>query len=432
MRSSILALHRSAGNRAVAGLLQRKVGWTDASQQGNKWNADEHAVGKVRRIPLEGLAEGTDASVKGAKGRMIPELSSEGATGKAIVLVPAALDATKSIEVMVFLHGWTEGRHRPYAGFRELVDPKPSTDKLSDALKERLPRLRQGIDSTDTAPVRDVALDQAEQQLEESGQKQLVIVLPQGGLKSQFGKEGTKDFDAGPYVTEIVTRLKTEKRWKDDKGQVIDAAPSVTRVVMAGHSGAGAALSHMADEAVKAQKGVKPKKGEPPAKSSALTGDLVLYDAINGSELGSFQRWATMRLNEDLAVLTSSQTDAEKLAYLKSAPKLRGYTTGLYLSAYIELDDWIAAWFARNRRKLGAWEPCLRANFTLDFLDVDHEELMRGSKAGPPRAAGTGNILDAIKGLHAPAWSSPGACPPVPKSLRVRSVAIKKAAAAGK
>ena len=151
---------------------------------------DERAVGKVRRIPLEGLAEGTDANVRGAGGRKIPELSSEGATGKAIVLVPAALDATGSIEVVVFLHGFTEGRFRPYAGWRQLVDPKPKTSDLSAELQERLPRLRQGIDATDTAPVRDVALDQVEQQLEESGQTQLVIVLPQGGLKSQFGKEG--------------------------------------------------------------------------------------------------------------------------------------------------------------------------------------------------------------------------------------------------
>ena len=38
----------------MAGLLQRGVGWTDASQQGHAWNAGERAVGKVRRIPLEG------------------------------------------------------------------------------------------------------------------------------------------------------------------------------------------------------------------------------------------------------------------------------------------------------------------------------------------------------------------------------------------
>src|SRR5262249_20320708 len=62
---SILALHGAAGNRAIARLLhasapavQRNVGWTDASKEGRAWNADEREVGKIRRIPLEGLAEG--------------------------------------------------------------------------------------------------------------------------------------------------------------------------------------------------------------------------------------------------------------------------------------------------------------------------------------------------------------------------------------
>ena len=354
---------------------------------------------------------------------MITELSSESATGKAIVLVPDALDATGSIEVVVFLHGFTEGTFRPYAGWRQLVDPKPKTAGLGKVLEERLPRLRQGVDASDTAPVRDVALDQVEQQLEESGQTQLVIVLPQGGLKSQFGKEGGTAFDAGPYVSEIVTRLRTEKRWRDGSGQVIDASPSVRRVTMAGHSGAGAALSNMTNEAVKA------KRGEKPGKSSALTGDLVIYDAINGSQLGRFKEWARMRLDEDFAFLTDpSISDDAKLYHLQSAPKLRGFTTDTYISAYIELDDDIEDWFAKHSKKLGPWAPCLRANFALDFVDVSHEELMRGSLAGRPRAAGTGTILQAIRDLHPPRFMSPAACPAMPKTLRERHAAAKKRA----
>jgi hypothetical protein len=422
LRSSILDLHRSAGNRAVAGLLQRKVGWSDASLQGKAWNADEHTVGKVRRIPLEGLAEGLDADVKRPTGRKISELSSEGATGKAIVLVPAALDATGSIEVIVFLHGFTEGLHRPYAGWRELVDPKPTTGPG---------RLRGGIDATDTAPVRDVALDQVEQQLEESGQTQLVIVLPQGGLTSQFSKQGTTDFDAGGYITEIVTRLRTEKRWRDGAGKPIDASPSVRRVTMAGHSGAGAALSNMTNEAVKAKRGVKPGKGAPPPASSAFTGDLVIYDAINGSQLNRFIEWTTMRLEEDFAFLTDdSISDEAKLYHLQSAQKLRGFTTDYYINQYIALDDFIEAWFARHKRKLGAWAPCLRANYALDYLPVDHEELMRGSLAGRPRAAGTGTILQAIRDLHPLRYLSNTACPPMPKPLKERYEEIKKQAKA--
>jgi hypothetical protein len=376
----------------------------------------------VRRIPLEGLAEGLDATnPRDAEGREIPAMSSEKAKGKAIVLVPEGLDATGSIEVVVFLHGWTEGLHRPFLGYRELTDPAPTLKDQGAALKERLPRLRQGIDATDTAPVRDVALDQTEQQLEESGEKQLVIILPQGGLHSQFSKTGGKDFDALPYVKEVVTRLKTEKRWKDAAGTVVDGEPTIGRITMAGHSGAGAALSHMANATVNARTGSKFEAG----KSSALDSSLVLYDAINGSELEGFKRWVTMRLDEDYAVLMDpTATDEAKALHLQMVPKLRGYTTDAYIDQYILLDAHIADWFAKHP-KLGAWAPCLRANFTLEYLDVDHEELMRGGSAGTPRAAGAGNIAAAIRSLHPPRYLSTGMCPAVPAPLADRYKAAK-------
>ena len=50
---------------------------------------------------------------RGARATKIPVLSSESAKGKAIVLVPDGLDATKKIEVLVFLHGFTEDSGRP-------------------------------------------------------------------------------------------------------------------------------------------------------------------------------------------------------------------------------------------------------------------------------------------------------------------------------
>ena len=129
------------------------------------------------------------------------------------MLVPDGLDAKQKIEVVVFLHGYTENTGRPYAGWRTLSMPPPGKGKAPKK-DEQLERLRQGVDKDDTAPVRDVALDQAEQQLEESGQAQQVIVLPQGGLHSQFGKAGDSNFDSGAYVAEIVTRLQTEQAWK--------------------------------------------------------------------------------------------------------------------------------------------------------------------------------------------------------------------------
>ena len=272
-----------------------------------------------------------------------------------------------------------------------------------------------------------------EQQLEESGQTQLVIVLPQGGLKSQFSKAGTQDFDAGNYVKEIVTRLRTEQRWRDGAGKTIDSRA----LGQARHDGRAQrcrrrALEH-GDEAVKAKRGEKPAKGAPPPASSALTGDLVIYDAINGSQLESFKEWTAMRLNEDFAFLTDDTiTDEAKLYHLQSAQKLRGFTTGYYIDQYIALDQFIEAWFARNKRKLGPWAPCLRENYALDYVPVDHEELMRGSRAGSPRAAGTGTILQAIRDLHPPRYGSAAACPPMPKPLKDRYEEITKRAKAGK
>jgi len=422
LHSSVLDLNRLAGNRAVAGLLQRNVGWTDAVKKGYGWNAGEQTRkgGTVRRIPLEGLAEGlsmnrrdqqawkwvvddkkTGAGHEELESTNIPSLSTESAKGKAIVLVPAALDATKPIEVVVFLHGFTEGAHRPYAGLRAL-DPAPR------GASPKLTSLRKGIDSTDVAPVRDIALDEADLQLEESGRSQLVILIPQGGLHSQFNKEGRADFAATALVNEVVAKLQTEKRWYGPDGKPAASAPTVKRTSMSGHSGAGAALSAMA------------KRGE-------IKGDLVLYDAINGSgQLGRFKTWVKQRLDEDLAALAAEPDEQKQMEYLQGAQKLRGYCTDSYIDIYILLEAAIDAWFAANQSKVGKLAPCLRANYSLQYVDVHHEELMRGSDAGKKRTKGTGTLLDAIKLRPLPATAA--ACPaPLPPLADQRKAA--KAAA---
>jgi hypothetical protein len=405
LHASVLNLHRGAGNRAVARLLQRSVGWSDGSKKGRAWNRSEQSVGKIRRIPLEGLSEGLSAQAR------IPALSSEGAKGKAIVLVPEALDATKPIEVMVFLHGFTEDESiRPFAGWRALDNQPSGAGPLMKSW-------RQGVDPADlpgvadTAPVRDVALDQVEQQLQESGQKQLVIVLPQGGLTSQFDKKNEMAFDAKAYIPKIVTRLHTEGVFKDAKGNVPKDEPGVSRVIMSGHSGAGAALSKA-------------------AKAGEITGDLVIYDAINGSQLTQFKDWALTRLEEDLLaikriVADKSKGEADVLKYLQGAQKLRGYTTDYYIDQYLKLDDAIQSWFDASKTELGKYAGCLRANYFFEYRHIEHEELMRGSVAANKRAPGTGTIIDAIQALHAPRANTAASCP-MPKSLRERWKEIKE------
>jgi hypothetical protein len=416
----ILSLQRAAGNRAVTallegsrylaprrspargegdGYLQRKVGWSDASKEGKGWNVGQQEVGQIHRIPLEGLKQGLQqesarrwvkatGKVKGHfvdESTLLPGLSSESAKGKAIVLVPAGLDPTQPIEILIQLHGYTESAGRPFAGWREL-NPKTKGNK-------KLQTLRHGLDEKDVAPVRDVALDQAEQQLEESGYKQTVIVLPQGGLHSQFGKKGDTNFDSGAYSNEIVKRLFDEKVWKN-----ATKVPEIGRVSMAGHSGAGATLANMARESVR-------QAAKPGAQGagSSLTGDLVLFDAINPGELSAFKDWALMRLNTDLAAL-KIRGGADKLTYLKTAPKLRGYYSTKpdvgYVDPYTKLDGAIGNWFSDNAAILGSMAAPLRSNFTVVPVAVAHEELMRGVAASEDRKKGSGDILDALRALH--------------------------------
>src|SRR2546421_228587 len=422
---AVLDLQRTVGNRTVNAILEREkrkpglkgqhaIGWKTVkakgdvvSEEGYAWNAGQHEVGKIHHIPLQGLTQGLQQESATRKGKtestMLAGLSPESAKGRAIVLVPEALKPNKPIEVLVHLHGYTESTGRPFAGLRAL---SPAAGKTKN---KTLRALRQGIDKNDVAPVRDVALDRAEQQLEGSGYTQEMIVLPQGGLHSQFGKSGDTNFDSGAYVNEILTRLVAESVW--------DPAPArlpEVRVSMSGHSGAGATLSKMARESVNRQ------AGKDPGASSTLTGDLVLLDAINPGEGAAFKDWALMRLDQDLAAL-KGKSDADKLLYLRNAQKLRGYYStgkggGQYVTAYTTLQGAIDGWFKTNGAELGPWAGGLRANFVVDNpVPVSHEELMRGVAAGQ-EGAGKGSILDALKALHPAAIGSPAAYPPLPAS----------------
>ena len=446
---SLARMQQLAGNAAVAsmvqrapgappapGLIQRKVGWSDASTAGRGWNVGEKSIGGVRRLPLEGLSEGvqTPKTKKPVQlkdgswtlvdeGTELKELSSESAQGKAIVLIPAALDPAKGVELIIHLHGYTESTSRPFAGFRTLDGSKTKTKN------EYVGKLRQGVDArtakpTDTAPVRDVALDEAEQQLGESGQPQVVIVLPQGGLHSAFGKGGGFTFNSDTYARQVVDRIQGEHGWLlPGTDKAAEGAPALTRVSMSGHSGAGATLAAMARQSVAdakapARSAADPSKPAP--ETSGISGDLVLFDAINGSgQLKAFQDWASMRLEQDRAAIKAATTDDQKLAYVRSAQKLRAYWStgahgGTYVGAYAELKKPIDKWFRDNAADLGPIAGYLSTNYSFTPIAVGHEELMRGSLAGEDRPAGKGGILDAVKGLEAAAPKSMKDCPPLP------------------
>jgi hypothetical protein len=416
--SAMLRLQRSVGNRTAARLvgrasfprLQRRVGWSGAVKDGYAWNAGERAVGKIRRIPLELADHGLKADAP------IDSLTPERADHRAIVLVPAALDATQIVDFVVFLHGFTENATtRPYGGWRAFKPAPPPAragrrPAVPPPVDPKLAKWRQGIDAKDVAPVRDVALDQAEQQLEDSGLTQVVMVLPQGGLTSQFGDVR----DIAAYVDAVAEELRADKVWLDAKGAPAKHAPTTGRITMAGHSGAGGSLGPMAENASVRLRHPGTKEAANP-RALQPAGDLVIFDAINGStELQGYQDWVNARLDIDLRMLKSKADESAQLTYLEAAPKLRGYYTKGYQYYYGQLENTIRTWFKSNGAALGPIARCLRANFILTYVGGEHEELMRGGGAGATR---TNGILDALRSLNRPQPKSAADCPLMPEEL---------------
>ena len=453
--AALLALQRTAGNLAVSAMLMpvqrqggtpapapktKDVGWTDAekTEKGYKWNVDAQDVGEIHRIPLEGLTVGF-------QGKAASELTKESAAGKAIVLVPKSTSvalkaADAKLDVVIFLHGFTEDSGtRPFAGYRALgVDKSPK-----NAPKDHAAPLRKGIDSTDVMPVRDVALDDAEGQLQDSGNPCTIMVLPQGGLSSEFGTAGGREFDADAYVKEIIARVVNKRDFL-----VTDKPPEkiVGRVTMAGHSGGGIALAEMArvstrNDAERKKAAEAGRVYEPEVSaSSELTGDLVLFDAIRWVDVEAFEAWAKMRLDNDLAALQNIKTEpaakreADRRDHLAKSQKLRGYysTGSTYGKKYEALQIYIDQWFTDHAAELAPLgvAGCLHANFSvMNPVSGSHEELMRGTKAGQSRTkeAGqprenAGSILAALEALNPDYKAS---CPSVGELMKAEETKPK-------
>ena len=207
----ILQVQQSVGNQAVAALLhpvQREVGWSDAREKqaaagGVRWNAgpvEDVAGTHMRRIPISGLSEGHQGETLGSESA---QLTDESAAGRAVVIVPSRLNPDEKVDVLLHLHGYAENaKSRPFAGWRQR--------------------------KTDSA-VRDVALDQIEQQLEGLGRPQLVGILAQGGERSEFGKSSSYELAMEPYINDVFDKL------SDDPA--LRKRLQVGRIILAAHSG---------------------------------------------------------------------------------------------------------------------------------------------------------------------------------------------------
>jgi hypothetical protein len=385
----ILGLQRSAGNRAVTSRIksvQRAGGWSDADQKPGKdiaesdpktgWNVEEHAVGTIRRIPLDGLTGGlqsnpgesgsarklSNESVAGpVKGPARSDPGEQKGRGRAIALVPADIDASAPVEVFFHLHGNTENESRGFAGWRE---------------------------HRKSHEVRDVARDHIEQQIEAAKSAQIVGILPQGVNSSSFGQ-----ISPDAYITDAFDRLAEIGAWAKP--------PPRFSVVLSAHSGGGFTIGRM-------------MKGAKGFRLPAHLKTLVLFESMHARLTGpperrfdqvkDFASWIESNLGALMAVLNDPAVSAEdKQARLHDATQVRLYwdPNGSYNDAYTRMGGLIDKWFHDNERALGPNYQALRD--LVVFVKkprVGHEGMVR---------SGITESLMARSGAGAPA-------PPAPSS----------------
>jgi hypothetical protein len=321
----------TAGGAGTTAAPASTGGWSGAVSGG--FNEAERSVSGVRRIPLDGLKQVNQDPAP------YPAATTESAAGRAILIVPANLDTSQPIDVLLHLHGHN-------IGYRQRI-----ASNLPDA-----------------GSVRDVLVDQIEDQLGRSG-RAMIAVLPQGTLTSGFAP-GSAPFDCDAFLAEALAAAVSAGVWS--------AAPSIARVVLSGHSGGGNTIGPLSGQS-----------GQPhlPSKIAAM----FLFEAINGTnELAGITSYVTQQLNADLQVLGASSSSD----YLKTSFRFRGiYNTqdDFYATNYATLNQTIANWFAKNATALGGKGSdvynALAANYVIVNPNpfVAHDGLL-----------GSGNLLLAL------------------------------------
>ena len=388
-----LGLLADAGNAAVSAILQRQpqAGWSDADPAVDpavkfSWNKERHSVGSIGRYPLQGLFEGNQEEWKGSPESM--KLTTEGAKGKAIGLVPEKLKPEDPVTVFVLLHGYAESaKTRPYAGWRQHLK---------------------------THKVRDVEHDRIAQQIEATGDKQIIGILPQGGEKSQFGKETAAKGFMKPYNTfftdaYIAAVLKELKRVGG-----LASVPTKVKVVVSAHSGGGHTVGSMLTAENEKRAGRPP--GDHSSAPSSL-GGVVLFDAMTWTEQATVKAWILGELDKLLAILTGPSPDKQKA--IDDAPRFRGYYTlnESYVKKYEDLDKAIRGWFQKNAPALGSWTDKLWPLFQVipwgGHAGETHETIIRGSALGTTPAVG--NLTSALKAIKNPTARDPVPVAPPPR-----------------
>ncbi len=220
----LLALQRSVGNAAV-GRLMRDVGWPKTSPASPNHGKTSPAPG-VDRYPLY------DPKLGGSAERSLDDdikkkVTDEESGNRAVVLMPTELKQDSDVQVWLHFHGSLRAGYRREGG----------TVRDVDAEKDR-------------------SDEQLSKSIAEKGDKQIVMIMPQGSFAStpDFGDAVT---DPGAYVKRVLAILEKDTGIKiKSKG-----------LVLTGWSFGGNYIAELAEKEAKT--------------GTHLLDSVVLYEGVN-------------------------------------------------------------------------------------------------------------------------------------------------------
>lgn len=344
--------------------------WADARAGG--WNAQDTDVGGALRIPVWGLTDGFEADDPQRK------YTNESARKRAIVVIPSKVDLSKGkIDVLLHFHGRN-------IGYRE--------------------RAKEGT-------VRDVEVDQIEQQLVASDRR-MVAVLPQGSRES--GADRLK-FDIGGAEDYVSDAIGLALGHIPEARRPANEEVEVGRIVISGHSGGGSYAIDAADIAQPSQPSVDEWVDAPP---------LLLFDGVNtATELADLELALEDWLKEDRRQIAGKPDAAALLA--RRGVKLRSsWGTGSdagYATQNAALETWLNKWFGAHGTGDAVVDAAWRAQYRVERFVGQHDYLVGTGKAagakergtvpsgvtggsstaaGVPNYAGGGNLEAGLRSLH--------------------------------
>jgi hypothetical protein len=332
--------------------------WSGAVAGG--WNAQVTSVGGSLRIPVAGLRTGVASTDS-------PKETSESAEQRAIVVVPDTANLSSgTVEVLLHFHGQN-------IGYRQ--------------------RSREGT-------VRDVEVDQIEQQLAASG-RNIVAVLPQGTVAGLIETDPSRSkFGIGNATAYVNDALAKALPQIPSARRPAGATLTARRLVVSGHSAGGGYAAAYASDTHAAKTEVEWLDSPP----------LLLFDGINNAkELQLLKTILEGWLQDDLRFLSAA---SDPMALLSKRGTIFRSTAGagssaVYTQMNTQLSTWLKKWFKDNASGLSsgvvdAW----RGQYLILSRKGTHDEQVGiGARVraqdrvdGPQGVAGNGNKVPVYHG----------------------------------